>query len=79
MADAPEIDGELKREFVLGRTDGGGKRLVELLNLPSLNIRGMASARVGEKASNVIPSTATASIDLRLVKGIDPEQAQSPA
>jgi acetylornithine deacetylase/succinyl-diaminopimelate desuccinylase-like protein len=77
IADAPEIDSELKREFELGRAEGEGKSLVELLNYPSLNIRGMTSARTGEKASNVIPATATASIDMRLVKGISPEQAQS--
>jgi acetylornithine deacetylase/succinyl-diaminopimelate desuccinylase-like protein len=77
IAEAPEIDSELKREFELGRTEGDGKSLVELLNYPSLNIRGMTSARTGEKASNVIPATATASIDMRLVKGISPEQAQS--
>ena len=77
IAEAPEIDGELKREFCLGRTEGEGKRLVELLNYPSLNIRGMTSARSGEKASNVIPANASASIDMRLVKGISPEQAQS--
>ena len=33
----------------------------------------MASSRVGDKASNVIPSSATATIDMRLVKGIDHE------
>ena len=59
------------RELWLGRTEGGGKKLVELMNLPSLNIRGMAAARTGAQASNVIPATATASIDIRLVKGID--------
>ncbi|HVP46431.1 MAG TPA: M20/M25/M40 family metallo-hydrolase [Bryobacteraceae bacterium] len=77
IAEAPEVDSELKGEFWLGRIEGGGKRLVELLNYPSLNIRGMSSARSGEKASNVIPSTATVSIDMRLVKGITPEQAQA--
>ena len=77
IAEAPEVDSELKRELWLGRTEGGGKRLVELLNVPSLNIRGMSAARSGEKASNVIPSTATASIDMRLVKGITPEKAQA--
>jgi acetylornithine deacetylase/succinyl-diaminopimelate desuccinylase-like protein len=77
IADAPEIDTELKPEFALGRTEGEGKSVVELLNDPSLNIRGMTSARTGDKASNVIPATATASIDMRLVKGISPEQAQS--
>ena len=39
--------------------------------MPSLNIRGMASSRVGAQASNVIPSTAEATIDARLVKGMD--------
>jgi acetylornithine deacetylase/succinyl-diaminopimelate desuccinylase-like protein len=39
---------------------------------PSLNIRGMSSARTGLQASNVIPSSATATIDMRLVKGMDP-------
>jgi acetylornithine deacetylase/succinyl-diaminopimelate desuccinylase-like protein len=48
---------------------------VELLNLPSLNIRGMSAARTGAQASNVIPATATATIDIRLVKGIDHEAA----
>jgi acetylornithine deacetylase/succinyl-diaminopimelate desuccinylase-like protein len=76
VADAPAIESALKRELGLGRAEGEGKSLVELLNYPSLNIRGMSSARSGEKASNVIPSTATASIDVRLVKGISPEQAQ---
>jgi acetylornithine deacetylase/succinyl-diaminopimelate desuccinylase-like protein len=31
----------------------------------------MASSRTGNKASNVIPSAATVSIDIRLVKGLD--------
>jgi acetylornithine deacetylase/succinyl-diaminopimelate desuccinylase-like protein len=75
LADAPNADADLRREFWLGRTDGSGKTLLELLNLPSLNVRGMASARTGAQASNVIPSTATASIDMRLVKGIDHRDA----
>jgi len=75
IAEAPDVDEELKRELSLGRTEGGGKKLVELLNLPSLNVRGMSSARTGAGASNVIPATATATIDIRLVKGVSPVQA----
>jgi acetylornithine deacetylase/succinyl-diaminopimelate desuccinylase-like protein len=75
VAEAPDVDRQLERDFALGRTEGGGRSLVELLNLPSLNVRGMASARVGPRASNVIPSTATASIDMRLVKGMDHDEA----
>src|SRR6185295_6931539 len=33
IAEAPEIDRELMRELALGRTEGGGKKLVELINL----------------------------------------------
>src|SRR5258706_15495606 len=35
----------------------------------------MASSRVGAQASNVIPTMATASIDMRLVKGVDHRKA----
>jgi acetylornithine deacetylase/succinyl-diaminopimelate desuccinylase-like protein len=76
IAEAPDVDQDLMRELWLGRTEGGGKKLVELLNFPSLNIRGMSSARTGAGASNVIPASATASIDMRLVKGIDHEVAE---
>jgi acetylornithine deacetylase/succinyl-diaminopimelate desuccinylase-like protein len=75
IAEAPDVDADLRRELALGRTEGGGRKLVELLNYPSLNIRGMSSARTGAGASNVLPATATASIDIRLVKGISPETA----
>jgi len=75
LAEAPENDAMLRRELGLARTEGGGQKLVELINLPSLNIRGFASASVGATARNVIPSTATATLDLRLVKGVDHRQA----
>ena len=76
IAEAPDVDADLMRELALGRTEGGGKKLVELLNYPSLNIRGMSSARTGAGASNVIPASATVSIDMRLVKGILPQTAR---
>jgi len=74
VAKAPDIDEALKAELWLGATDGAPKKLAELITEPSLNIRGMASARVGAQASNVIPATATASLDIRLVKGMDPRR-----
>jgi acetylornithine deacetylase/succinyl-diaminopimelate desuccinylase-like protein len=62
-----------KKELALGRVDGAGKSLGELINLPSLNIRGISGGRIGEQAANIIPATATAAIDLRLVKGVTKE------
>jgi len=72
VAEAPDVDADLMREFWLDSTEGGGKKLTELITLPSLNIRGMASSRIGAQASNVIPATAFATMDVRLVKGMDP-------
>ena len=74
IAAAPGVDAELMRDMWLSRTEGGGKTLAELINLPSLNIRGFASGHVGAQAANVIPSSATAAIDLRLVKGVGHQQ-----
>jgi acetylornithine deacetylase/succinyl-diaminopimelate desuccinylase-like protein len=42
-----------------------------LITTPSLNIRGMASSRIGAQASNVIPSSAEVTIDVRMVKGMN--------
>jgi acetylornithine deacetylase/succinyl-diaminopimelate desuccinylase-like protein len=71
IAEAPQYDEELKRQLGLSRTEGAGKSLLELINVPSLNINGFASGDVGELARNIIPTTATAVLDLRLVKGND--------
>ncbi len=74
IADAPAIDAQLKNELWLGSTDGAPLSLAELVTQPSLNIRGLASSRIGTQASNVIPSNATASLDIRIVKGMDPRR-----
>ena len=71
IAEGPTPDRQLMKEFWLGSTEGAPKSLAELINLPSLNIRGMASGHVGAEASNVVPATAEADIDMRLVKGQD--------
>jgi acetylornithine deacetylase/succinyl-diaminopimelate desuccinylase-like protein len=71
IAEAPEIDAQLMREFWLGSTEAAPKKLLELITQPSFNIRGLSSSHVGTQANNVVPTTATASIDIRLVKGMD--------
>jgi len=71
IADAPQYDEQLKRELGILYTEGGGKSLLERINQPSLNINGIKSGDVGEQARNVIPTTATTVLDLRLVKGND--------
>jgi acetylornithine deacetylase/succinyl-diaminopimelate desuccinylase-like protein len=75
IAAMPEVETELKRELLLVRTEGSGKRLDELIALPALNIQGIASASVGSQSRNVVPATATASIGIRLVKGMNHRRA----
>jgi acetylornithine deacetylase/succinyl-diaminopimelate desuccinylase-like protein len=74
IADAPAPDADLMREFWLGATDGAPKTLAALITVPSLNIRGLTSARTGNQAAGVIPSSATAALDIRLVKGMDKDR-----
>ncbi|PYS32037.1 MAG: peptidase M20, partial [Acidobacteria bacterium] len=77
IAEAPAYDDELRSQLGLARTEGNGRSLLELINQPSLNINGISSGDVGALARNVIPTTATAVLDLRLVKGNDHQrQAQ---
>jgi acetylornithine deacetylase/succinyl-diaminopimelate desuccinylase-like protein len=72
MATLPDFDAELRRELGLASTEADNALLAERLLIPSLNIRGLESAAVGAEARNVIPTEATASIDIRLAKGDDP-------
>src|SRR5215813_3292575 len=74
LAAMPFNDADLQRELGLAKPDGGGKKLVELLQEPSLNVRGIRSGNVGELATNIVPDKAEASLDARLVKGEDPHK-----
>ncbi|HMC21518.1 MAG TPA: peptidase dimerization domain-containing protein, partial [Thermoanaerobaculia bacterium] len=76
LAAVPNIDDDLKRELALGRTEGDGKSLNELILLPALNLRGIAGGHVGEQASNTINTEARASIDFRLVPAQTPEKVR---
>jgi len=71
LAAVPNADAPQMHDLQIAATEGGGRPLAELIHEPSLNISGLRSADVGERARNVIPATASATIDLRLVKGDD--------
>ena len=71
LKDAPAYDEELKKELGINRPEGAGKSLLELINEPSLNVNGLTSAETGALSRNVIPTTAVAALDLRLVLGTD--------
>ncbi len=74
IENVPSVDAQMMEELGFIQPEGGGKSLVELINLPSLNINGFSSANTGKLAANVIPVSATAALDLRLVLGNDSEK-----
>jgi acetylornithine deacetylase/succinyl-diaminopimelate desuccinylase-like protein len=72
IAEAPDYGPSLRQELWLSRTAGDNEaRLEDVINQPSLNIRGVSAGAVGADAHNIIPAKATASLDIRLVKGMD--------
>ena len=76
LAAIPNIDDDLKRELALGRTEGSGKTLNELILQPALNLRGFLGGHVGNMASNAISTEASASVDFRLVPAQTPEKVR---
>ena len=71
VAAIPPPDAELRRDLGLAGNEGGARLLADAIQQPSLNVGGIRSADIGDKARNVVPSTASAYVDLRLVKGND--------
>ena len=76
LATVPRVETDLKNKIGFAKEDMGGKSLNEAINLPSLNINGIESSNVGTIQANVIPTSATAVIDLRLVSGNDWKRQQ---
>jgi acetylornithine deacetylase/succinyl-diaminopimelate desuccinylase-like protein len=72
----PVIDGELKRELLLGGSEANNALLAERILLPAVNLRGIASGQVGALATNSIPTDASASIDFRLVPNQTPARVR---
>ncbi len=73
IAEAPDTDPERMHAYTIARPEMEGGRLT-VINLPSLNVRGLRSGWVGSEARTIVPDVAIANIDLRLVKKIDPEE-----
>ncbi|MBB4080677.1 acetylornithine deacetylase/succinyl-diaminopimelate desuccinylase-like protein [Lewinella aquimaris] len=71
MAGVPDDPRQIREAIGFSEPDGVGENLQEALQYPSLNIRGMSSGWVGSAARTIIPATAVANLDLRLVKESD--------
>ncbi len=69
---APAEDDAIAQALALGRREAVRGRLVDAITIPALNVRGLRSAEVGERAANAVPTQAQASIDFRLVPDVTP-------
>ena len=77
IAALPRIDQQLADELALGRVEGDGKRLEELLMNPAIVIKGFEAGGTGARSRNIIVPTATASLNLRLVPDQTPDEARA--
>lgn len=72
--DMPGNDRDLLERLGIAAPDSVGSTYEESLQYPSLNVRGLQAATVGDEVRTIIPSEALAEIDIRLVKETDGER-----
>lgn len=71
LRSVPDDIASLHKRLAINSPETVGSFYQESLQYPSLNIRGIQSGWVGEKARTIVPESATAEIDLRLVVETD--------
>lgn len=75
LAAIPDPAPIMQKELAFAEAENPSRSYLEsITTLPTLNINGMESANVGRLASNIIPTTASVTLDLRLVKGNDAQR-----
>ena len=71
LQEVPESAAVINEKLQIKKPEEVGSFYQESLQYPSLNIRGLSSGWVGEKARTIVPASATAEIDIRLVPETD--------
>ncbi len=65
MAKVPDDETALRRRLGIAQIDKVADSYQEAMQYPTLNVRGMAAAAVGDKVANIVPDSALAELDLR--------------
>jgi len=68
----PSFEEEIKANYGFSGQETNWASLLQSIQYPALNINGVRSGWVGKQQRTIVPSTATAALDIRLVKGNDP-------
>ncbi len=77
IAAMPAVEEELAKELGMAANERPGERLQDALMRPALNLDGLRAGQVGAQARNAIPTTATASLDFRLVPDQTPARVRA--
>ncbi len=67
----PDDEDDIRRRLGIAAVDSVSSSLQGAVQYPSLNIRGISSGWVGEQRRTIVPATATAEVDVRLVMESD--------
>ena len=71
LKSVPDNEAQIQQNLAIKSPETVGSFYQEALQYPSLNIRGLSSGWTGKKARTIVPESATAAIDIRLVPESD--------
>ncbi len=71
LKNVPDDDNAIAQKLQFKQSEKVGSFYQESLQYPSLNIRGLGSGWIGDQARTIVPESATAELDLRLVPETD--------
>ena len=77
LSQVPDDPSQIHKTIGIAQPEQVGNNLQEALQYPSLNVRGISAAWTGDEARTIVPASATASIDLRLVPESDPDKLKA--
>lgn len=72
--DVPDDEPKIRRDMGIRSPEQVATTYQESVQYPSLSILGLESGWVGDQTRTIIPATATAELDVRLVRESDPER-----
>ncbi|TLP80226.1 M20/M25/M40 family metallo-hydrolase [Maribacter sp. ACAM166] len=68
LRQVPDDEDQIQKDFGIASTDNIGTNFQEAIQYPALGILGLESAWVGNKTRTIIPATAIAEMNIRLVR-----------
>jgi acetylornithine deacetylase/succinyl-diaminopimelate desuccinylase-like protein len=74
MQNVPDDEEVIQNRLGIAEPEKVGNNYQESIQYPSLNIDGLQSAWVGEQTRTIVPATAAAALDIRLVPENDPQR-----